>query len=181
MDLEEIILGLRDNDRNCQRVLFFQYAKLISAVCRRYRSGVAPDLEDTVQEVFIQIFKSISLYDPAKGEFESWMKTIAIRTTIRTYRKRRIRVEPIEDYEPIASEATGYDHLLELDVWKIINSLPVHYRQIFLMFVVDGLTHEEISEALSININTSRSKLMRARNLLQQYLGKLEKVPDYES
>ncbi len=181
MELDQILYGLKKNDRWCQRALFFRYAKYLAAVCRRYYAGSSDDLEDLLQEVFMQIYKSIPLYDPQKGNFESWIKTIAIRATLRTYRKKVIKYEALDNCQQPAFDLTGYDHLLEMDVHKIIDKLPEHYRQIFLMYVVDGLSHEEISQTLSININTSRSQLMRARNLLKQYLEIQEKVPDYEN
>jgi DNA-directed RNA polymerase specialized sigma24 family protein len=51
-----------------------------------------------------------------------------------------------------------------------VQQLPLGYRTVFNMFVIDGYSHKEISDYLSINENTSKSQLFKARKQLQVWL-----------
>ena len=179
MTLPQIIQGILQNDRHCQRALYYQYAKELLRVCQRYIRPGSLDAQDILQESFIQIFRSIALYDPDKGKFESWIKTITIRTALKAYRKKQPIYESIDKCVSASSGFSGYDILLEEDVMKVVNRLPDDYRQIFVLFVVDEYSHSEISDLIGININTSRSKLKRARELLKSYLKRSENLAHY--
>ena len=179
MTLPQIIDGILNNDRSCQRALYYQYAQELHHVCRRYLRPGSLDSQDILQEAFIQIFRSIALYDPRKGKFESWLKTITIRTALKAYRKKQPIYESIDKCANTTTGLSGYDFLLEQDVMNVVNRLPDDYRQVFILFVVDEYSHKEISDLLEININTSRSKLKRARDLLKNYLKRSENLAHY--
>jgi DNA-directed RNA polymerase specialized sigma24 family protein len=53
---------------------------------------------------------------------------------------------------------------------QLVQQLPLGYRTVFNMFVIDGYSHKEISDYLSINENTSKSQLFKARKQLQVWL-----------
>lgn len=76
-------------------------------------------------------------------------------------------LDSIRDMEncdiPSQLEDIGYAELL-----KMITSLPTGYRTVFNMYVIEGYSHNEISEALGISPATSRSQLQRARVMLQE-------------
>ena len=48
-------------------------------------------------------------------------------------------------------------------IYQIIENMPEGYRTVFNLFAIEGYTHPEIAEMLSININTSKSQLSKAR------------------
>jgi RNA polymerase sigma-70 factor (ECF subfamily) len=50
----------------------------------------------------------------------------------------------------------------------MIQRLPQGYKTVFNMYAIDGFSHKEIAEELSISINTSKSQLRKARVLLQK-------------
>ena len=60
----------------------------------------------------------------------------------------------------------------------VVNSLPDGYRIVFNMFVVEGFKHREIAEMLGIDINTSKTQFMRARQAVIRKLNKLKKIGD---
>ena len=73
-------------------------------------------------------------------------------------------IRDMEDCDiPSQLEDIGYAELL-----KMITSLPTGYRTVFNMYVIEGYSHNEISEALGISPVTSRSQLQRARVMLQE-------------
>jgi RNA polymerase sigma-70 factor (ECF subfamily) len=51
---------------------------------------------------------------------------------------------------------------------KIIQELPDRYRLVFNLYTIDGYSHQEIADMLSINIGTSKSNLSRAKMILKE-------------
>jgi RNA polymerase sigma factor (sigma-70 family) len=58
------------------------------------------------------------------------------------------------------------------ELMHLIQDLPNGYRLVFNLNAIEGYTHREISEMLSISENTSKSQLSRARNAIQKKLKK---------
>jgi len=58
----------------------------------------------------------------------------------------------------------------------LVEKLPKGYRTVFNLSVLDGLSHREISEVLGIKESTSRSQLVKARNVLKSMIIELNKI-----
>lgn len=56
---------------------------------------------------------------------------------------------------------------------NIVEKLPIGYRSVFMMSVLDGYSHKEIGEQLGISESTSRSQLYKARKMLIKRIGHL--------
>ena len=85
-------------------------------------------------------------------------------------KKRRLVFErnpqDFEKYErPRIAMKTDAEYLL-----KLIEDLPDTYRFVFMLHAIDGYKHSEIAKVLRISENTSKSKLSRARKILQKKL-----------
>ena len=70
----------------------------------------------------------------------------------------------LEDRENILS------HLHYEDLIKLVQKLSYAYRTVFNLFSIDGYSHEEIAEMLSISVGTSKSNLFKARENLKKML-----------
>lgn len=137
-------------------------------VCLRYAKDRST-AQDYLQEAFINIFKNLKQFDETKGVFESWAKRITINVCLGDIRKNTLYSVAITGAEQI--EAGYTDALSELslqEMLELIQRLPYGYKTIFNMYVIDGFSHKEIAAELGISISTSKSQLMKARNLLQK-------------
>lgn len=167
--LNEIITACKNNEPWARKELFNRYVKVLLGVSCRYLKD-RDDAEDVVQDAFIKIFMNIKQYD-GRGDFEGWMKRITANTAIQFLKaKQKLKFEPITDYnqsvdeaeENIAGDITPEFLLL------CINELPLGYKTILNLFLVEGYSHKEIAEKLEIKESTSRSQYTRARrNLLE--------------
>ena len=70
---------------------------------------------------------------------------------------------PEEAEVEIETESVTMDFLV-----SIIQELPDRYRMVFNLYVIDGYSHKEIAEMLSITTGTSKSNLARARGILKE-------------
>ncbi len=174
--LEKLIAGCKKNSAKAQRELYDQYSGLMFSICKRY-IGESTQAEDTMINGFMKIFNNIEQYTGA-GSFEGWMKRIIVNESLTFIRKNKNMYLEVDieaaNFEP------NYDSLnskLEADdLMKMVNELPTGYRTVFNLYAIEGFSHKEIAEKLSINVNTSKSQLSRARALLQNKLIESEKI-----
>lgn len=151
-------------------MLFEQYAGRMMTICIRYSANHA-EAEDMLQEAFIRIFYNIGQYK-FEGSFEGWLKRIVVNAALRILQKKGIRFselnEDIQEQQIAGSEV--WSNASEEEILKLIGKLPLGYRTVFNMYVLEGYSHAEIASMLKIDMGTSRSQLAKARKALQQQI-----------
>jgi RNA polymerase sigma factor (sigma-70 family) len=172
MTEQELIRGCKAQERSAQKMLFEQYAPVLLGICRRYVKQ-AEDAEDVMLGSFYKILSNIEQYQ-GKGSFEGWMKRISVNESLMFLRKKHNFNLSIDQHHlEIAEDALGIEEqLFEEDILDILDSLPIGYRTVFNLYVIDGLKHREIAEELGISINTSKSQLIQAKRKLASLLKK---------
>jgi RNA polymerase sigma factor (sigma-70 family) len=131
--------------------------------------------DDAVQEVFLRLWLKARLYD-GRAPFGPWLGRLAINVIL-TWRSQLRRRQHREDggAERDIAVAVAPDPIRDtreamLDLDACVPLLPQGARDVFVLFDVQGYSHDEIAEALAISVGTSRSQLHRARTLLRQHL-----------
>jgi RNA polymerase sigma factor (sigma-70 family) len=168
-DIDLVKLCIDRNAAACQ-ALYQRYAGKMMAVCRRYAPARA-EAEDLLQEGFILVFSSIKKYN-ASGSLEGWIRKIIVRLAIRKWhQKMKMLTETIDDHFELYDDSISViDRISTEELLMKISQLPEGYKMIFNMYVIDGFSHAEIAAAAGINESTSRSQLVKARNMLQKML-----------
>ncbi len=166
MSLDQLIKDCKRQDLKAQEQLYRLYGSKLFSICLKYSNNYS-SAEDTLQDAFITIFSKIDQYK-GEGSFEGWIKRITINTALQKFRKQKvfeiIGEEQLEEIEiEIDEDTVSLEYLLE-----IIQQLPDRYRLVFNLYVLDGYSHKEIAEMLTISAGTSKSNLARARNILKQ-------------
>ena len=169
---DELIKGCIQEDESYQRELFRRYAGKMLGVCQRYARSAA-DAEDIVQDAFIKVFEKIYQFK-SEGSFEGWIRKIVVNTALKKYTviryDKEVRSYEITDRNESSIDASAYSHLNEKELLGMINNLPDGYRLVFSLYVIEGYQHEEIAQMLKIQPGTSRSQLVKARNMLKQQI-----------
>lgn len=175
---DELIKGCIEENESSQRELFKRYAGKMLGVCQRYARNAA-DAEDIVQDAFIKIFEKIYQFK-SEGSFEGWIRRIVVNTALKKYTVIRYDKEvsgyEITDRDESGMEESANAHLNEKELLGLINNLPDGYRLVFNLFVIEGYQHEEIAQMLNIQPGTSRSQLVKARNMLKQKILQKQRV-----
>lgn len=142
-------------------------------------SNLQEESEEIVNESFLKVFKNIHQFDETRQEdtllsLKGWFKRILVNTCIDHYRKGRSTVNGhtiSEESEKLAdSGETGLDVLSYKEIIDAIRKLSPAYRTVFNLFIIDGLSHEEISQKLGISVGASKSNLSKARDNLRKLL-----------
>ena len=179
--------GCHQNQQKQQRFLYEKYfgycLKIVFRYIYTYDKAV-----DVANDGFVKVFRNFSRFqynDKANLEMilMGWMRTIMINTAIDELRKHSFLPEigyiadTVWNYEDISQ---GSDRmLLYKELIKEIKKLPPAYRTVFNMYVIDGFTHQEIANRLSISVGTSKSNLSKARVYLQKILKTNEQEQKY--
>jgi len=173
VSLKQLIKNCSKNDTKAQSELYQLFSSKLFSVCLKYSRNYA-EAEDNLQDAFLTIFKKIDQYNN-KGSFEGWLKRITINTALQRYRNQGVfeivNEDLIEDVElDIEDDELSIEFLLQ-----IIQELPDRYRLVFNLYALDGYSHKEIAELVSITPGTSKSNLARARKIL------IEKIESYKA
>ena len=171
-ELDNIIKGCQRKKYRYQKKLYDKYAHLLYAICFRYFKN-ADDANDALQEGFIKIYEKIEDYR-GEGSFEGWIKRVQVNLCLMQLRKTKMiyALEGEVADENIAEEEEG-DNYYSIEpqvLFGMIKDLPEGYRTVFNMYVLDGYSHKEISEYLSVSEGTSKSQLARAKRILKKQI-----------
>lgn len=153
--------------------VYAQYAGAMYALCKRYTKDL-DKAADILQEAFIKVYEKRDSFD-VNYELGPWIKRIVINQAINQYRfsKKYDFVEEDSYFEEADEEIqlnAESNQNIKLILTKILEELPDGYKAVFNMYVIDNLTHAEISEYLGISVNTSKTQLLKARKMIKQKL-----------
>ena len=166
---KEIIQGCKDGREEAYRALVDVYAEQLMGTCMRYMRD-RQKAEDIVQETYIRVFKSMHRYEET-GTLTGWLTKIAINGCLKELRKTKLisfKEEELSFDHSIAMPDV-YEKLSAEDLLNMMDRLPGPYRIIFNLNIIEGYSHKEIAEMLGIEVSLSRTKLTRARKMLQEY------------
>ncbi len=164
-------------------------------------SGSRDQAEDLVQETFLRAFRSWDRYTPGT-HCKSWLFTICRNVFLRERERGRRHEEivsenvdreagPFETVNPVwvraaetDPEGDFFDSIVDEDVLKHVEGLPEDYRLAVILSDLEGMSYQEIAEALGIPVGTVKSRLFRGRRMLQAVLydyavsmGYVKKIP----
>jgi RNA polymerase sigma factor (sigma-70 family) len=170
---EELIRGCRNKDRSAQKMLFEMYANKMMAVCMRYTKN-QEDARDLLHDGFYKVFIKI---DSFKGgsRIDTWMTRVFINLALNKLRHGRNKYyhdefeAKHEDIFNQSNQEERYD-VKPNQVLQALNQLPEIYKIVLNMYAIDELSHKEIAEQLNISVGSSKSRLSRARVLLNAKL-----------
>ena len=165
---QRLIQGCQKGQASAQRALYDRFAPKMLAVCYRYARD-RDDAEDMLQEGFIKVFQKIGRYDE-RGSLEGWIRRIMVNTAIDHLRRQKNHQQNLEINEAVTEEVaeTALDHLEAEFLMELIQTMPEGYRVIFNLYAIEGYSHAEIAERLSVSESTSRSQYTRARSWLKK-------------
>jgi RNA polymerase sigma factor (sigma-70 family) len=167
------------NSRESQKIIYSSFYGYAMAICDRYTSNQEDALE-ILNDGFLKVFREIHHYKPAYADvissFKGWLRKIIIYTAIDHFRKNHkhslvTELDPVM-YQMQSVSETAIDKMSHEEIIRAIQKLTPGYRTVFNLFVIDGLSHEEIARHLGISVGTSKSNLSKARRQLQNILFK---------
>ena len=142
-------------------ILVEKYADTVTRICFVNLENRA-DAEDAWQNVFIKLFKSKKLWSKPEEELRKWLITVTLNECRDIKRKLFHR-----NHYDIDELDVSYSEDFNKDIISAVRSLPLKYLQVIELYYFEGYSVSEISDILSANENTVKSRLKRGRELLK--------------
>jgi RNA polymerase sigma factor (sigma-70 family) len=170
VNLPQVIEGCRQFRRSSQHELYMTFYNYVMTIATRYAANTET-AEEIVNDAFYKAFTKIDRYNE-EVPFRFWLRRIAINTAIDRYRSNLHVLQTVElqTFHEEANDAGIVESLTREQILLLLAQVPPAYRTVFNLFVVDGFSHEEISETLGISVGASKSNLARARQHLKKLL-----------
>lgn len=175
LDDKEIINNVLTGDHQAYALLVDRYKNFVFTLSLRYTKN-REDAEEVSQDIFIKVYKALADFRGA-SKFSTWLYTVINTTCITFLRKKKLETHSL-DNEKIFEIADSQDSGLRANlieqksritmVNKAINLLGTDDAAIITLFYKGEQTLEEIALALSIDPNTAKVRLHRARARLKE-------------
>ena len=163
-------------------VLFKRHSPLVFGISRRVLRNDA-EAEDAVQQIFLDVFRSIHQFNPEKGNFKTWLLMFAYH---RTFNCRRSQIankffetDPLEEglsdsQRPGRGRSATENSLL---VGQVLRSLQPRQRRTIELVYYEGLTAEEVSVRTGESVRVVRHNLYRGLEKLRKAFGAAGNYP----
>ena len=177
---QTIVRKLNRGDATAIDLLYAEYAPLLTAVCARYVAQ-NEDIKDILQEAFIKMFdkgRNASGFNyRGKGSLKAWATRIVINESLLFLRQQAKQEQCFLDKEPpdVVDEEPEIGSLSAEEITAMIRQLPSGYRTVFNLFVIEGLSHQQIAAQLNIKADTSASQLYKAKVMLARMIKSYQK------
>lgn len=141
------------------------------------------DSEDLLQETYLKAYRHYHQFTEGTN-LKAWLFRILKNSFINGYRKRRSRPQML-DFDELRDSGDGFEdvvsvavdpevdiltHELDHEVREALMALPHHYRMAVLMVDLQGLSYQEVADALEVPIGTIMSRLYRGRKKIESAL-----------
>jgi RNA polymerase sigma factor (sigma-70 family) len=169
---QDLIDACTRGERNAQFKIYKLYYKAMYNTSLRIVNDTA-EAEDVMQESFLDAFRRIGSYT-GEGSFGSWLKRIVINNSVDAIRRNKEGISIEEeslDFPEIVEESLEEETKMQAgEIRDAIGKLPEEYRVVITLFLLEGYDHEEISQILNISNNLSRTRFVRAKQKVLQFL-----------
>lgn len=184
-----LVARLRNSDPVALEALMERYASRVYRVAYGI-TRCEEDAEEVVQDVFLRLARKIDTFE-GRSALGTWIYRIAVNAALIKRRGKRFELEvKLDDFLPAFRE-DGHREGDRADVlrdWsqspeaallsretrqildEAIASLPDHYRAVLVLRDVEGLSNEEVAEAVGESVPSVKSRLHRARMVLREQL-----------
>ena len=179
----QLVVRAQQGDRQAFNLLVVKYQRKLSRLLSRFIRDQA-EVEDVTQEAFIKAYRALPAFR-GDSAFYTWLYRIGINTA-KNYLMALGRRAPTST-EVGAEEAEGFEEgeqlrdintpesvLLSNEIAETVNStieqLPEELRRAIQMREIEGMSYEDIAQAMDCPIGTVRSRIFRAREAIAERL-----------
>lgn len=165
--LARLVERCQKGERAALGELYRTYRGEVARNLQRVLGPGRSDLEDVLQDVFIEVFRSIPRFR-GDARVSTWLYRVCVNVALQRLRKRK-RLAEISD-EKVAERSTeetperGLDNRRKLDaVYRILDELAPKKRVVFILSEIEGREPKEIAGIVGAPVLTVRTRLHYAR------------------
>ena len=174
----ELVFSLQAGSLEALGVLYDRHRGLVFRTALAI-TGDAEAAADLLHDVFLRLFRFAGHIDPLRP-LEPWLYRMTTNLSYTWVKRRQRWLRPLEDIADwlVSGRKDTPAYQAEMDdswrqVQQAVSSLPLSHRGVVVLYYVDDLSLQEISEILDIPVGTVKSRLHYGRQALKQSLGLL--------
>lgn len=184
LDEDQVLIKkiLKGHQSSFEELMRKYNKKIFGFIFRMVRDDeVAVEL---TQEFFIKIYKVLAKYN-FQYKFSTWAYRICYNLVIDHVRKHQTQVDSLDDdsvsqKQMLASEnyesEDGFTNLAREEtseyVWKVVDGIPVKYKELILLRYLQGLKYDEIAEVTELPVGTVKNRIFKAKEILKTEIEK---------
>ena len=179
----ELINQFRNGSNEAYEELVNRHESKIYSIALRYTKSTQ-DAEEVLQDVCLTLYKKVQDF-AGKSAFTSWLYRVVVNSSLMKLRKNRQNKSTLIDdlgynarqefFTRTSEELKNGDSVSQQNETReilkdAIERLGDEYKTVFIMRDIDGLSNQEVSEILGLSVPAVKSRLHRARLMLQKKL-----------
>lgn len=183
---DQLVARVQKGDKSAFDLLVLKHQFKVHAIVSRYVKDF-DEVNDVVQETFIKAYRALENFR-SESAFYTWLYRIAVNTS-KNYLLARNRRPPsfdldLDDSEYIEQNSQLQNHdspdniLAKNELEKVINisikELPADLRTVLMLREFEDLSYEQISDIMGCPVGTVRSRIFRAREVLEEKIKEME-------
>lgn len=172
-----LVKRIGEGDEQALASLYDRYAGLLTSLSRRILHDPS-DAEETLQEVFVQVWKQAARYDSRRSSVSTWLVLITRSRSIDRLRSRQVKDRTLDSLQqeksPTHTSHEGTSNVLLTERRKRLRAelavLPAEQRRVLELAFFQGLTQSEISDSTGIPLGTVKTRTLLAMKKLRAAL-----------
>lgn len=167
---EELVTRVLAGEAHLYEVLMRRHNQRLYRAIR----GVLPDddeVEDVMQEAYVDAFAHLASFR-SEAKFSTWLTRIAVYAAFARARKTKWLAYGQENEEREAEQPTPEQAVSDRELGSVleraIDALPEPFRAVFVLRAIEGLSTAETARVLDVGDDTVKTRLHRARAMLQK-------------
>lgn len=177
LDDKELVAAIAGGAAEALAELFDRYAGMLTALSQRIVKDMA-DVEEVLQETFLQVWNQARRYDPARSSVSTWLVLITRSRSIDRLRSRQVKQRTAlaaQQENPVThTSPQGVGNVLLQErrsrLRDELAKLPPEQRQALEMAFYGGMTQSEIAEQTGIPLGTVKTRTLLAMKKLRAAL-----------
>lgn len=175
--LDDLLQSVGRGDNRAFEALYDEVANSVFGIIRRVLRDPAQS-EEVTQEVLLEIWRTSTRFDPARGSASSWILTVAHRRAIDRVRsaqassdrdQRSAQSEQTRDYDVVAEQVET--RLEQEQVRRCLGTLTELQSESVRLAYYGGYTYREVAELLDVPLGTVKTRLRDGLIRLRDCLG----------
>ena len=172
---QAILQRIASGDASAVQDCLDKYGGLVWSIARKMLRNTE-EAEDAVQEIFVDVWKNAERFDESKSSETTYIAMIARRRLIDRirYSERRISADSLDDVllEPFTRSDKEIQTSIEAQqAAEAIRQLRPEQQQVLRLSIIQGMSHQEISDATGLPLGTVKTHARRGILQVREYLG----------
>jgi RNA polymerase sigma-70 factor (ECF subfamily) len=169
----EVIEACRRGEQDAFRALFETYQDRVYSIALRYAGDRTVAL-DIAQEVFLKLLSNISEFRGESG-FEAWLYRVVVNCCFDRQRRGKMLLFVEDFFDSLrGADCTVLEDLMKAEMQQHVQGavakLSPEHRMVVVLRYTEGLSYDQIAEALGCSAGTVASRLNRAHKILERRL-----------